>query len=524
MNSLREHTKRIPVLCFVLTLPRVNPHFSDKDREIDILIRARYPMLYVLSYEEARVEGALKRIVNGSKPIHFWSATEPFPTPGKIHDPYARASLDGHAAALEALNFILKKVRDENVRAVWVLRDFEAYFEQPLIVRRLRDLAFALKRSYSTLVFLSPLLTIPPALDKDVVVVDYDLPSPRELSEILDEMLAALPEATRPELDELSRERIIQAARGLTADEAANAFAKSLVATEGARIEVATVLAEKKQIIRKSRSLEFYEALSSFESIGGLDYLKSWLKTRGGAFSEKARDYGLPSPRGVLLLGVPGCGKSLTAKAIGQAWNLPLLRFDVGSVFGKYVGESEANLRRALASAEAVAPCVLWIDELEKAFSSTRAEDGGTTMRILGGFLSWLQDKKSDVFVVATANSVDLLPPELLRRGRLDEIFFVDLPGAPERAEIFRIHLEKRRREPRNFNLQVLAEKSEGFSGAEIEQVVLSALYEAFEAERDIEMSDIEAAAAHMVPLSRTMDEEISRLRDWASTRARPAS
>ncbi len=502
----------------------MNPHLSEKDREIDVLIRARYPMLYLLSYEEARVEDAIRRIVNGQKPVHFWSATEPFPTPGKIHDPYARASLDGHGAALEALNFILKKVRDENVRAVWVLRDFEPYFEQPLIVRRLRDLAFALKRSYSTLIFLSPLLAIPPALDKDIVVVDYDLPSPRELAEILDEMLLALPEPTRPELDELSRERVIQAARGLTADEAANAFAKSLVASDGARIEVAVVLAEKKQIIRKSRALEFTEAPSSFESIGGLDRLKGWLKTRGGAFSEKARDYGLPSPRGVLLLGVPGCGKSLTAKAIGQAWNLPLLRFDVGSVFGKYVGESEANLRRALASAEAVAPCVLWIDELEKAFSSTRAEDGGTTMRILGGFLSWLQDKKSDVFVVATANSVELLPPELLRRGRLDEIFFVDLPGPHERAEIFRIHLAKRQREPSNFDLQVLAAHTEGFSGAEIEQVVLSALYEAFEAGRDIQTGDIEAAASHMVPLSRTMDEDIARLRDWASTRARPAS
>lgn len=502
----------------------MNPHLSDKDREIDVLIRARYPMLYVLSYEEARVEDALRRIVDGSRPIHFWSATEPFPAPGKIHDPYARASLDGHAAALEALNFILKKVREENVRALWVLRDFEPYLEQPLIVRRLRDLAFALKRSYSTLVFLSPLLAIPPALDKDVVVVDYDLPSPRELAEILDEMLAALPVSARPELDELHRERVIQAARGLTADEAANAFAKSLVASDGKYLEVATVLAEKKQIIRKSRSLEFYEARASFESIGGLESLKAWLRTRGGAFSEKARDYGLPSPRGVLLLGVPGCGKSLTAKAIGEAWNLPLLRFDVGSVFGKYVGESEANLRRALASAEAVAPCVLWIDELEKAFSSTRGEDGGTTMRILGGFLSWLQDKKSDVFVVATANSVELLPPELLRRGRLDEIFFVDLPGQAEREEIFRIHLLKRRREPERFDLPTLATSSEGFSGAEIEQVVLSALYEAFEAGRDIEMSDISAAAGHMVPLSRTMDEEIARLREWATTRARPAS
>jgi ATP-dependent 26S proteasome regulatory subunit len=481
-------------------------------------------MLWLVSHEEARVEDALRRIVDGTKTVHSWSATEPFPVPGRALDPYARGGLDGHAAAVEALGFVHKKVRDENARAVWVLRDFEPYLEHPLVVRRLRDLAFALKRSYSTLVFLSPILHVPPALDKDITVVDYDLPAPRELGEILDEMLATLPHDARPTLDDFGRERVIQAARGLTADEAANAFARSLVASDGTRLDVAEVLAEKKQIIRKSRALEFYEAQSTFDSIGGLEPLKSWLKTRGGAFSERAREYGLPSPRGVLLLGVPGCGKSLTARAIGAAWNLPLLRFDVGSVFGKYVGESEANLRRALAAAEAVAPCVLWIDEMEKAFSASRGDDGGTALRILGGFLSWLQDKKSDVFVVATANSVEALPPELLRRGRLDEIFFVDLPGAVERAEIFRIHLRKRGRDPEPLGVEVLASQSEGFSGAEIEQVVLSALYDAFEAGRDIHAEDITRAASHMVPLSRTMEEEISRLRDWASTRARPAS
>ncbi|MDF2439502.1 MAG: hypothetical protein JWN98_486, partial [Abditibacteriota bacterium] len=321
------------------------------------------------------------------------------------------------------------------------------------------------------------------------------------------------------------RDMLVRAAVGLTADEAAKVFAKALVAGGSpAAMDVEVVLAEKKQIIRKTRTLEFYEAHDSIASVGGLDELKAWLAKRSVAFGDAAREFGLPSPRGVLLLGVPGCGKSMTAKAIGATWQLPLLRFDVGSVFGKYVGESEANLRRALQAAEAVAPCVLWLDELEKAFSSSRDGDGGTSLRILGGFLSWLQDKRAPVFVVATANSIELLPPELLRRGRLDEIFFVDLPSESERAEIFRIHLQKRNRDAQSFDVELLAAQSDGYSGAEIEQSVIAALYDAFDQDRDISTDDIQSTLSTMVPLSRTMDEEISRLREWAVTRARAAS
>jgi SpoVK/Ycf46/Vps4 family AAA+-type ATPase len=516
----------------------VNP----KDREIDILIRARYPMLYVVSYEEARVEDAIRRVVNGTKQVHVWSATEPFtsPTGGRTFDAYNRVPLDGLAQALDALNHVLKKVREEGQRAIWILRDFDAYLDNPVIVRRLRDLAFALKRSYSTLVFLSPVLRVPEHLDKEVVVVDYDLPSAEDLSVILNQIVfsvmpqnpdqstlndAAQAARVLEVLSPAKHTALVRAALGLTADEAANVFAKALVAAgEPAAMEVDVVLGEKKQIIRKTRTLEFYEAHEPLSGVGGLQHLKDWLDKRGVAFSEQAREYGLPAPRGILLLGVPGCGKSMTAKAIGATWQLPLLRFDVGSVFGKYVGESEANLRRALQAAEAVAPCVLWVDELEKAFSSSRGDDGGTTLRILGAFLSWLQDKRSSVFVVATANSIELLPPEMLRRGRLDEIFFVDLPKREERADIFRIHLQKRGRQSQLFDIEELAHRSEGYSGAEIEQAVIAALYEAFDQNRDITTADIQSTLTTMVPLSRTMEEEIDRLREWASTRARPAS
>jgi ATP-dependent 26S proteasome regulatory subunit len=496
---------------------------NEKDREIDVLIRARYPLIYIVSYEETRVEDAVKTLVNGQKTVLVWSATEGF---GAV-ELDRRIAVDGFSQALEALNTILRKLREQGTRAVFLLKDFEPYFGNPVVERRLRDVVYALKRSYSTLIFLSPTLIVPAHLEKDITVVDYDLPTFADLKFILDELVSRV--STNPnvqiDLDDETRESLVKAALGLSADEAANVFAKALVLNSRLdALDINVVLNEKKQIIRKTGMLEFYETQEHLSDIGGLVHLKDWLDKRSQAFGEKALAFGLPAPRGILLLGVPGCGKSLTAKAIGAAWKMPLLRFDVGSVFGKYVGESEANLRRALKAAEAVAPCVLWIDELEKAFSTSRGDDGGTTLRIFGAFLSWLQDKKAPVFVIGTANAVDQLPPELLRRGRLDEIFFVDLPGADERKAIFSIHLRKRGRTDETFDLQKLVEHSDGYSGAEIEQAIVASLYDAFDAQRDITTADVLHNLRLMVPLSRTMSEEIQGLRDWASTRARPAS
>lgn len=498
---------------------------NSKDQEIEVLIRARYPIIYIVSPEEARVEDALRRIVDGKKQVLTWAVTQPFGIldgQGKALGGAAPVTLSGHQAALEALDLIARRVKDD-VRAVFILRDFDPYLDHPVIVRKLRDLAFALKRSYSTLVFLSPVLTVPVHIEKEIVVVDYDLPKFEELDIILEELAARI--GINIELDAVQRESLVKAALGLTADEAANAFAKGFVLNPSLEeFDIQVILNEKKQIIRKTGMLEFYEASEDLTGIGGLAYLKDWLQKRGGAFTEKAREFGLPWPRGVLLLGVPGCGKSLTARAIGAAWNLPLLRFDVGSVFGKYVGESEANLRRVLRAAEAVAPCVLWVDELEKALSSGRGEDGGTTLRILGTFLSWLQDKSTPVFVVATANNVENLPPELLRKGRLDEIFFVDLPHADERDSIFEIHLRKHGRDASEFDLSLLARQSEGYSGAEIEQAVVAALFDAFDAQRELTTEDLLQSLKTMVPLSVTMSEEVAALREWAGSRARPAS
>jgi len=292
--------------------------------------------------------------------------------------------------------------------------------------------------------------------------------------------------------------------------------------------EVDIVLSEKKQLIRRNGILEYIEEDSTIDSVGGLEELKRWLKQRSDAFTEKAREYGLPQPKGMLILGVPGCGKSLIAKTTSRLWGLPLLRLDMGRVYdGSMVGRSEANLRNALKTAESISPAILFIDELDKSFAGSGGSgdsDGGTSNRIFGSFLTWMQEKKSPVFVMATANRVERLPGEFLRKGRFDEIFFVDLPTPEERQDIYKIHLTKRREDITRFDLEQLAKMSDGFSGAEIEQAIVAAMYEAFAQEREFTQLDIIAALKATLPLSRTMQEQVTALRDWARQRARPAA
>jgi SpoVK/Ycf46/Vps4 family AAA+-type ATPase len=273
--------------------------------------------------------------------------------------------------------------------------------------------------------------------------------------------------------------------------------------------------------------LEYFASEEKLENVGGVENLKQWLVKRSKAFTEKAADFGLPAPKGVLLLGVQGCGKSLCAKAVSSLWKLPLLRFDVGRMFGSLVGSSEENMRRAISTAESVSPAILWVDEIDKAFAgsvSGGASDGGTASRVFGTFLTWLGDKTTPVFVIATANDISHLPPELLRKGRLDEIFFVDLPTEGERREIFRIHLEKKGRVPDGFDLATLARHCEGFSGAEIEQAIVSGLFDAFSQGGELNTAILLNSLTETVPLSKTMSEELNRLRNWSQGRARPAS
>jgi ATP-dependent 26S proteasome regulatory subunit len=490
---------------------------SAVDIELETLIRARYPIIYIVSWEEKRVEDALRTIARDrGKKIFFWTITQ-----GMVQNPNHRdnATRDPIAA--------LDAVMDSREQALFVLKDYHAFISDVTVTRRLRDLTAALKTSYKTLIILAPNLKLPNELEKDVTVVDYGLPDHEDLDQLLEGIVQSVKD--NPQVDtnltEIERDYILKAAQGLTANEAENVFAKSLV--EKHKFDVDVILSEKEQIIRKSGILEYYPFSESIGDVGGLDLLKEWMEKRTVAFTEKARDFGLPSPRGVLLLGVQGCGKSLSAKAIGSLWRLPLLRLDVGRIFAGIVGSSEENMRKAIRVAESVAPCILWLDELEKGFSGTQSSgmsDGGTTSRVFGTFLTWMQDKKAPAFVVATSNDVTSLPPELLRKGRFDEIFFIDLPTAEEREQIFKIHLVKRKRNPDEFDLPRLAAATPGFSGAEIEACVVEALYDAFDDDKTLTTEALVTAAHHTVPLSMTMRERIEDLREWANTRARIAS
>jgi SpoVK/Ycf46/Vps4 family AAA+-type ATPase len=504
-------------------MPKAKRNAED---EIALLIRARYPIVYISSYEEARVIDALKRITGDrSKKLFTWTITEglkrvdaPDLTP-----PVTTAQ---HNDAMAMLDFIGRS-KDN---AVYVLIDFHPYLEDKHIVRKLRDLAQSLKASYKTLIILSPVLSLPAELEKDVTLVEFPLPDEIALRGVLDEIINSLRDNAKVtvDLDEAATESLVKAALGLTAAEAENAFAKAIV-LDGALTasDLSVILEEKEQVIQKTGFLQYYHAQTEINHIGGMDKLKVWLHKRAQAFTFRAQSFGLPAPKGLLLIGVQGCGKSLTAKAVSSLWQMPLLRLDLGALFSGYIGSSEENTRKAIAAAERVAPCILWLDEIEKGLSgvqSSAQSDAGTASRVFSTFLTWMQEKEAPVFVIATANEISQLPPELMRKGRFDEIFFIDLPQSAEREEIFRIHLLKRGRKPEAFDTAKLAQIASGFSGAEIEQAIISALYDAFDEGTDIGQKHIEDAICETVPLSKTACESINELRSWAESRARFAS
>ncbi|MEM7129278.1 MAG: AAA family ATPase [Chloroflexota bacterium] len=492
-------------------------------KELDTYIRSRYPLLWVVTPEEKR---ALKEIedlaVEQTKRVLFWSVTQ-----GVVNPAMPEKADKGKRDPLA----LLSSIQDDDKPGIWVLRDFHPFLKDHSVVRRLREASFDLGTSAKTIILLGPVLKIPPELEKEVTVVDFDLPTEEELGQMVQQIIDHLRSSkAKINLDRRQRTRLIKACLGLTEAEASNAIAKAVIEASG-RLDqeaIESVTAEKQQIIRKSGLLEFYDSPEQLNNVGGLDTLKVWLSKRVRAFSEEARKFGLPEPKGILLVGVQGCGKSLVAKSVANSWRLPLLRLDVGRLFASLVGSSEENLRNAIKVAESIAPVVLWVDEIEKGFSgvaSSNVSDAGTAARVFGSFITWLQEKQTPVFVIATANSVSQLPPELVRKGRFDEIFFVDLPNVAERNDIWKIHLEKRNREPKEFDLGSLAMASDGLSGAEIEQAVIAGLYEAFSDNgRALAMGDLLDVLQDTVPLSRMMAEEIEGLRQWAEQRARPAT
>jgi SpoVK/Ycf46/Vps4 family AAA+-type ATPase len=493
--------------------------------ELDTLIRARNPLLWLVSSEEQRVDGLLEEMAQThGKVLLAWSITKGLHRLGgaRAQPPPGEGTEDPIAA--------LRAVGAYGEPSLVVLKDFHPYLAEPRVVRALRELGHALKSSYSTVIILAPVLQLPVELEKEMSVLDVPLPTFRDLAELLRDIIGVVRSGGRAVVD-LKREegeKLVKAALGLTLHEAENAFAKAIAEDERLDAsDIQRVMEEKRQVIRKSGLLEYYPAEHDLYGVGGLENLKEWLSRRAAAFGEAARRFGLPEPKGLLLLGVQGCGKSLTAKAIASQWTLPLLRLDVGRIFSGLVGSSEENLRRAIRVAESAAPAVLWVDEIDKALAgsaSSDSADGGVSARVLGTFLTWLQEKKAAVFVVATANRVEGLPPELLRKGRFDEIFFIDLPDARERADILTIHLRHRGRDPATFDVAQVAARANNFSGAELEQVVVEGLYLAFAQGVQLATTHLLAAVAQTFPLAVTLAEDVERLRVWAARRTRPAS
>jgi AAA+ superfamily predicted ATPase len=481
-------------------------------------LRAGYPGLAVISSEEARAEAEIASVCTSLKRhLHAWSSTE-----GLIDVKEGRVT--ACPDPLDALQLLDGMFAVTNPRHVVLLRDIQLHMDQtdPMLVRRLKDTLRIAKTNGHALILLGCRLKLPPELDHEITHVDFNLPGPAELGTVLDGIIKS---AKVKNLDETVREAALQSALGLTTTEAENAFALSVVETKG--IDHKIIAREKARTLKKNGLIEVVEATTSLDDIGGLGLLKSWLTGRASAFSESAKTYGLPAPKGLLIVGIPGTGKSLTAKATAGAFGLPLLRLDMGRVFGGIVGQSEANLRSVIQTAEAIAPCVLWIDEIEKGFSGSQGSgstDGGTSSRVFGSFLSWMQEKTKAVFVVATANDVSKLPPEFLRKGRFDEMFFVDLPDALERAQIWDIVIKRHGRRPTDYDTVVLSRACEQFTGAEIEAVFIDAMHEAYAEGKEPGPKEILEAMTNTVPLANLMDGQIGALRHWAKGRAREAA
>jgi SpoVK/Ycf46/Vps4 family AAA+-type ATPase len=488
--------------------------------ELSILVQAQYPLIYLVTSEEERAEQTIEALaqMKPQRKVFIWTVTHGIVEYGQPRNVTQHNTVSPEAA----VEWVIRQ-RDP---AIFVFKDLHPFIDSPAVTRWLRDAIASFKDTQRTILLMSPVQTVPVELEKEVIVLDYPLPDMTELNQVLSNQLD-LNRSRRVTTE--AREKLLKAALGLTKDEAEKVYRKAQVTTGRlTEAEVDIVLSEKKQLIRRNGILEYIEEDETIDSVGGLEELKHWLKQRSNAFTERAREYGLPQPKGMMILGVPGCGKSLIAKTTSRLWGLPLLRLDMGRVYdGSMVGRSEANLRNALKTAESISPAILFIDEIDKAFAGSTGSadsDGGTSSRIFGSFLTWMQEKTSPVFVMATANRVERLPGEFLRKGRFDEIFFVDLPSSDERKEIFRIHLSKRREDISRFDLDQLVMVCDGFSGAEIEQALVAAMYEAFAQDREFTQLDIIASIRATLPLSKTMHEQVTALRDWARQRARPAA
>jgi hypothetical protein len=499
--------------------------------DVCALLRARNPLLWIVTREEARVERHLAEAAQAAKfVLRTWDVAQ------GICNADGTVEVQDSADPGVALATIRTRALAGTDRGLWVMRDLPVWLAGTpgaAPARMLRNLARLLPgtkvEAAQAVVVLSPSGEVPPELAGHATVIEWPLPDRAEIASILDVLIEQY--GLQDMLRNGARDAAVDAAVGLSGEEAQACYARSLVQLR--KIDPALVASEKRRVIARERVLEWFDPLpGGLDSVGGLQNLKNWLRARSTAYSPEARAYGLPAPKGALLVGVSGCGKSLTAKAIATAWGVPLLRLDLGALKSKFVGESEGNLRKAFKVIEAIGRCVLWVDEIEKALAGATqgAADGGVSADALGAVLSWMQERQGQAFIIATANDVSALPPELLRKGRFDEVFFVDLPIASERGEILGAALRQHGRNlatmvESNAGLEKIVQATAGFTGSEVAEIVPDALFRAFgDKGREIAAADLLAAAQTVVPLSKTAKEKIDALRRWADGRARPAN
>jgi AAA+ superfamily predicted ATPase len=479
-------------------------------KEFKLLLKARYSLLYISTKEEERLEYAIRSCIQlySKRSLYSWDFVDGYT--GNPND-------NGFASRnpLQALELIEKLTSDNP--AVFLLKDFHLFLNDVSVARKLKNLIKILRNQAKTIIIIADDITIPEALSELITVVTFDLPQP---SEIRKELLR-VQDSLGYSIPDLSVDNLVQSCQGLSLERIRRVLSKIIATYKEINIEsLDLIFIEKKQIISQTQILEFYPTNQKISDIGGLENLKEWLKRRSGGLSKRAESYGLPAPKGLLLVGVQGTGKSLTAKAIASDWNLPLLRLDVGKLFGGIVGESESRMRQMIQLSEAIAPCILWIDEIDKAFAGIESKgDSGTTNRVLATFITWLSEKKSSVFVVATANNIYALPPEILRKGRFDEIFFIGLPDFEEKKSILKVHLSRLRPKSwANYDIERLSQIATKFSGAEIEEAIIEAMHIAFSENREFTTEDISHSIKQFVPLAYSSSEQIEALEDWATS------
>lgn len=502
--------------------------------DLRTLIRSCHPLIIIETVEEERVQTLLVSVASQERiPIFEWSITRGLT---RLEDGQTASRMTAAPLA------VLQHLAGLTVEAVFWLKDLAAHLNDPAAARQLREVCHLFGRSRATCLLTGHPLSVPPDLERLAVRYELQLPDRAELDQVVQGVLHSLGKGGRvaaqgsttvaasmaraarqpvPSLPPDEYETILQALRGLTLHQARQVVTHCVIEDGTLTVgDVRRILDRKAQTIKEGGLLEYYPVEDNRFELGGFAALKAWLQRAQLGFTAEAKALNLTPPRGILLVGVPGCGKSLAAKVIARQWNMPLLKLDAGRLFDKFIGESEKNFRNAIDMAESLAPIVLWIDELEKAMTPGGGDtDGGLSRRLFGAFLTWLQEKRQEVFVVATANDLSVLPPELLRKGRFDEIFFVDLPDEAERETIWSIHLKIRKQEPGKFDLHHIVSASDGFSGAEIEQAVVAALYRALHAKRPLETEHLLEELRQTVPLSVSRHEDIDRLRRLAQER-----